>query len=734
MSTTHSAEKFGMIRGVFIPSILTIFGVIMYLRLGWMLFHVGILGSIIVITLSSLITFLTSLSIAATATNMRVGAGGAYYMISRSFGIEAGAAIGIPLFLAQALGVAFYITGFAESLTLIFPHLPMTWISVGTLIVLTVVTLISADLTLKLQTFIFTVIAASMVSFYFGHPLSPDEISASTGPIAPVSFWSVFAVIFPAVTGIEAGLSMSGELKDPGKALPYGTIAAVLVGYVIYISIPFCLHFWVPKAILAERFFVMKDVAMIGILIIFGIWGSTLSSAVGALMGAPRTLQALAKDRIVFGFFGTSSGPKQLPIRATIFAALVAMGTLFLGSLNSIATVLTMFFLTSYGFLNIAACIESLMGNPSWRPSFKTHWLVSFVGALACLFTMLMIDSGATIIATIFVLCIYVITKKRQLGQSWSDTRRGILQSVARYSIYHLSQYKPDARTWSPNVLVFSGSPQKRWKLVQLGHSLTRKRDFLTVGSIIDQENVDQSRKFAMEKSIREFLDKNGVSGLAEVHFSKEMSQGARAMVSNYGLGTLKPNVVLIGINKNRDERARYVELLMDIHRMNKNLVIYRDQGDETINYSYPWSDYVGSIDVWWGRRHQNANLMLALSYILFQQSRSKSPLITLKSAILSDDEEESAVQSLDSLIEKGRLKISRKIYKLASDQNYFDVMSHHSEKTELVFIGLRPPEGDESVEHYSEYFGRLLKLTQSLPKVCMVLASEEIQFKEIFQ
>lgn len=724
-----------MIRGVFIPSILTIFGVIMYLRLGWMVFHVGIVGSVTIITISSLITFMTGLSIAATATNMKVGAGGAYYMISRSFGIEAGAAIGIPLFFAQALGIAFYITGFSESLSYIFPELSTKLVSLLSLGMLTAITLFSAEITLKIQSYIFAIICLSLASFYLGDVLPPNQEAASKlNEISKLPFWSVFAVIFPAVTGIEAGLAMSGELKNPSKALPTGTLLAVLMGFGVYISIPILLYYRSQPSDLASNYMIMKDIALVGGLIVVGLWGSTISSALGSLMGAPRTLQALAKDRVVFDFFGKASGEKSLPQRATLLSAGVALIAISYGNLNSIATVLTMFFLTSYGFLNIAACIESLMGNPSWRPSFRTHWSISLVGAISCLFIMLMIDAGATIIATVCVVAVFISTKKRELGQNWSDTRRGILLSLARYSIYHLSQYKADARTWRPNILVLSGSPQKRWEMIQLGHALTKNKGFLTVGSVLEQKDVEQSRKFSIEESIKDFLKKNGIQALAEVHFAQSFATGSKAMISNYGVGTLKPNLLMLGDTQKEDKVTQYCQLIMDTHRMKKNILIFKNQNIAQPQIGFPWAEHLSSIDVWWGRRHQNANLMLALAYLISSQNRKQAGNITLKSTILHEDEKSSATQSLNSIIEQGRLKISHKIYTLGKGQNYFDMMARESESTGLVFMGIRPPEENESCEEYAEYYRRLMGLTQAFPKLCMVLASEEVQFKEIFR
>ncbi|MBE7504445.1 MAG: amino acid permease [Verrucomicrobiales bacterium] len=319
-SPNKAGYRFGTFQGVYVPSVLTILGVIMYLRLGWVLGNLGLTETLLVVLLASSITFITGLSLAALATNMTVGGGGVYYIISRSLGLEPGAAIGLPLYLAQALGIAFYVSGFAESLAAVLPGLEPRQIAVITLIVLTGLAALSADLALKSQFLILALIAASLVSFFLGASAPADPtlpLPAETAP-APLGFWAVFAVFFPAVTGIESGIAMSGDLKRPSRALPIGTISAVLTGLVVYLAIPIFLHRCVADAgLLRTDPMVMQKVARWGDLVVAGVWAASLSSAMGSLLGAPRTLQALARDRVVPAFLGKGYGRGNDPRMAS---------------------------------------------------------------------------------------------------------------------------------------------------------------------------------------------------------------------------------------------------------------------------------------------------------------------------------------------------------------------------------------------------------------------------------
>ena len=298
--TPKAKNGLGTFGGVFTPSILTILGVIMYLRFGWVVGNVGLIGTLLIVTLATSITFLTALSVSAIATDQRVRIGGAYYMISRSLGVEVGGAVGIPLYIALALSVALYTVGFAESLVAVFPQLDFKTVGLITTVGVAILALISAKAAIKAQYFIMFGIALSLLSLFFGIPI--DDFSLELcGALYRNSegFWVVFAVFFPAVTGIMAGVNMSGDLKDPAKSIPKGTFYAIGVGYLIYMLLPIILANRADALTLIDDPLIMRKIAWWGDAILIGVWGATLSSAIGSILGAPRVLQALARDGIL---------------------------------------------------------------------------------------------------------------------------------------------------------------------------------------------------------------------------------------------------------------------------------------------------------------------------------------------------------------------------------------------------------------------------------------------------
>ena len=719
---------FGTFKGVFTPSILTILGVVMYLRFGWVLGSVGLPATLLIVTIATSITFMTGLSLSALATNMKVGGGGAYYIISRSLGLEAGAAIGLPLFFAQALGIAFYVAGFSEALTNTFDvAVSPVWISVGTLTALTALAYFSADLAMKAQFVIFTVIIASLLSFFMGG--SSSEVIGGTVLPKGTGFWAVFAVFFPAVTGIEAGIAMSGDLKKPSRSLPLGTLGAVGVGYLIYMALPIFLSRTVSDESLLLNPNAMRSVARWGLLIVAGVFAASLSSALGALLGAPRTLQALANDRILPRFIGRGFGPdKADPRIATALSFLVALVAVVLGDLNLIAPILSMFFLTSYGLLNLSAGLEGLIESPAWRPKFKVHFGLSLFGATGCFMVMLMINAGATFAAIFVSILVFYFVKRRRLNANWSDMRYGILTLIVRFAIQRLSRMKPDERTWRPNILALSGSLQSRWHLIEMADSLAQHSSALTVASILPVEDWSAEKVKSTEAAMRDYLQKRNVDAMVKILPSPDRLTGAKSLVRAYGYGPLTPNTILIGDTDKKTNFNEYAEFIRLVYRTNRNLIVFRD--DEGGNDSMS-PDIADMIDIWWGGNTMNIGLVLTLACQIQKSPVWKQSRLVIKHMVETEQERRLAEESTVRFIEEQRIPAEYEII-MKGQSSAFDIIRQSSADAGLVFMGMRAPGDEESVEEYSRYYGNLIETTQGLPPLALVLAAEEIEFRKV--
>ncbi|HPL64636.1 MAG TPA: hypothetical protein PK587_12790 [Syntrophales bacterium] len=726
---TSAGYQFGTFKGVFTPSILTILGVIMYLRFGWVLGNVGLIPTLIIVTLSTSITLLTALSISALATNMRVKGGGAYFIISRSLGIEAGAAIGLPLYLSQALSISFYIVGFSESIIQVMPFLNLSIKAVGviTLLIVFVLAIKSADLALKTQYVILVLIVLSLVSLFMGSGEKLSPLAAEVPVPQEEGFWIVFAVFFPAVTGVLTGLSMSGDLKSPEKAIPLGTLSAVGCSYFIYMAIPVFLAGIVKDhRILLVDSMIMYKVARWGPFILLGLWGATLSSAVGSMLGAPRTLQAIARDGIVFRIIGRAFGKNQEPRVALLITFILALTGILTGDLNMIAPVLTMFFLITYGILNLSAGFGRLIGSPAWRPRYRIHWGFSFAGAFGCFAAMLMINPGATLIAVFISITVYFLIKRRRLKTRWGDFRYGILMLMVQFGLYRLSQKEPNIESWRPNILVLSGSPTTRWHLIEIADALSRGYGLLSVAAIVPLKYGSYERKENMERTIAGYLQERDVTALVKIYPASDVIGGISDLIKGYGFGPVEPNTILIGESAQESNLVKFAELVRTLHENRRNVIIVKE--GEAGNSERKKR----RIDIWWGQKGRNAGLILALAQLLSTSQPWRNARISIKTIFSAAGDRADIEEGLRTFAEQGRLDASIEAV-LADNSDLFAVVENSSRDADLIFLGLRSPGPDESLESYSSYLRNVFQCTTGIPTVGYVLASENLDFKKIF-
>lgn len=715
-----------MFGGVFTPSILTILGVIMYLRLGWVVGNVGLVGTLVIVTLATSITLLTALSVSAIATDQRVRTGGAYYMISRSLGIETGGAVGIPLYLAQGLSVALYTVGFAESLTGAFPALNARIVGIVTTLAVAALAIVSARAAIRAQYVIMGLIGLSLLSLVFGSGLEGVELQGLGASTLenPESFWVVFAVFFPAVTGIMAGVNMSGDLEDPSRAIPKGTFLAIGVGYVIYMALPVLLALRVDTQSLVSDPLVMRRISLWGTAILLGVWGATLSSAVGSILGAPRVLQALARDGILprwLSWLGKGSGEDDSPRAGTAFTLSIALVAVWYGDLNLIAPILTMFFLTTYGVLNIAAGIERFLGSPSFRPRLSVHWIFSLLGAVGCASVMFLINPFATVIAGVFVLGVFLWLERRGMQAAWGDVRQGIVMTITRAALLRLGGRSEDARNWRPHFLVLSGAPTKRWHLIELAADFSHhNKGLLSIATILRDTSVTHDRKRAMERNVQDYLSKRGIDGLVRVISAEDPFVGTELLVEAYGLGPLVPNTILLGDSEEAENRPRYCEMIEHFWHAKRNVVIVRD------------ADRVGfgerkRVDIWWGGLQGNGALLMILGYLLKTSLAWREADIRLKMVIPNEDGAEGARRNLKNMLEQTRTGLQTEVL-VSGERSAFDLLHDSSRAADLIIMGIAAPDQGD----FTAYYEQLRERTSGLPCTVFALASEDVAFREV--
>jgi amino acid transporter/uncharacterized protein YlxP (DUF503 family) len=714
---SKSAKRFGTFSGVFTPSILTILGVIMYLRLGWVVGNVGLGGALLVVAISHLITAATGLSVSSIATNRTVGAGGAYFMISRSLGAPAGAAIGIPLFLAQAISVTFYVVGFTESLAILFPEIPAIAVSSLVCLVLTLITLKSADLAIKAQYIVMTVIVISLISFFSGRGDAPPP-SPQWWNSEGEGFSRVFGVFFPAVTGIMAGVSMSGDLENPRRALPKGTMLAILAGFIVYMLFPIWLSMNADNTTMIRNKNVVWDIARLPSVIYLGVWGATLSSALGSILTAPRTLQALAADGLAPRFLARGSGPANEPRVGMLITFILAQIGILLGNLDAIAPILTMFFLAAYGVTNLACGLERWAASPSFRPDFTVSAAVSLFGALACFYVMSIINMLAMVSALVICGAIYLFTQRRVLGTTYGDARHGIWAALVRSALYRLRRAEFHPQNWRPNLIVMGGDQEKRAYLLQLGSSIVQDRGIVTYFQLIKGGVEDLAER---RRDVRRQLDKDVGERFPNV-FSRvdvvdDVYRGVVTVAQSYGVGSFEANTVMLGWLRKSESREAYVAMLRDLVRLDRSLLIVRYNHEKKFGKRQ-------QIYIWWGGLQGNGGLMLLLAFLLTAHDQWRQAEVSVLTIVNDDKARAEAEGAIGRVLDEARVRATPRVL-LRDGRPIPEIIRSESADADLAIIGLGLPAPSQSSQ---AFFERMAGILDGMPTTILVHSARDFR------
>lgn len=719
MNTPSAAEprRLGTFLGVFTPTILTIMGVIMFMRVGWVVGVAGVWGAIAIVVLANVITLLTALSVSALATNMRVGVGGAYYLISRSVGLEVGGAVGIPLYLSQVLSVTLYCYGLAESLKFLWADIPVSGVAALLVVLVIAIAGRSIEFTLKLQLPVMVLIIAAVISLLWGADWGPPNVEA-IGPwsddAGEVGFWGVFAVFFPAVTGILAGVSLSGDLEDPGTSIPKGVLISVAVGAVIYLVVPLALATSVPREVLLDDSLVWLQVAGLPALVMPGLWGAILSSAFGSALGAPRTLQALADDDLVPGALGAVDAETGEPTTGMWVTGALALIAVWLGDLNAVAEWVTIFFLTTYGALNTVAMIEILVGDPSYRPRIRIPWWAAAAGAFGCFVAMFAINPAACLVAVSVEVAIFWGLSSRSLETQFGDVRNGITMAVARLLIIRFTDAKKEARNWRPHLLLFTKRLERDLPAVRVAEQLGSHRGLLTVMTLVETDVHFSSTLDAMRSEKRAALQAEGMYAFCEVVALPEVTDATYTTIAQaHGVGGLDANTVMFMWDGHRPEHlTSLVRRTRQMSQLGKCTLIFRPAVDRVEP-----SPGRPQIVVWWKGLESNGDLMLLLAHLFLQTQAWGNARIALRTVVSDVAEARTWRESATRLADEIRIAVDAEAVVCGVETTIAEVIRESSKDAHLVLLGMSTAEPGAETQAAE----RLHSLVEGLPDTLLV-------------
>ncbi|XP_039291807.1 bumetanide-sensitive sodium-(potassium)-chloride cotransporter-like isoform X3 [Nilaparvata lugens] len=622
--------KFGWIKGVFIRNLLNIWGVMLFLRLSWVIGQSGVYDGCVIILASSVVTLITALSMSAISTNGVIKGGGTYFMISRSLGPEFGASIGLIFALANAVACAMNAVGFSESLLDLLKKNGVTLVDGGiqdvrivgviTIFLLVCIVVVGMEWEAKTQMGLLAILLVAISDFFIGGIIGPtDENKRAQGFVgfnATVfatnwkpdyreyqgtkhDFFSVFAIFFPAASGFNAGANISGDLRDPGKAIPKGTILAIVVSTLLYVGMAAMIGALVVRDAsgdvteylagiayncsgrdcqygLQNTVQVIELVSPFGLLIYFGCFAATLSSALACLVSAPKVFQALCKDNLYpyISWFGKGYGKNDEPVRGYILTFFIALGFILVGQLNAIAPLISNFFLAAYALMNFSTFHASLIKPVGWRPTFKYYnmWL-SLVGAILCVGVMFLISSWTALITLAVVLALYLIVSYRKPDVNWGSTTQAQTYKTALTAVQQLSRVEDHVKNYRPQVLVFSGLPSSRPALVDFAYLITKNISLLVCGHVVSAR-VNNRTRTALRHKAHSWLHCHKVKAFYSEVDDVSLEEGGKALLQATGLGKLRPNVVLLGYKADWAQCDR-LQLAHYFHLVHKSLDLY---------------------------------------------------------------------------------------------------------------------------------------------------------------
>ncbi|PJA98840.1 MAG: amino acid permease [Ignavibacteriales bacterium CG_4_9_14_3_um_filter_30_11] len=723
MNKNKKEQRFGTLP-VFLTAISTILGAILFLRFGFAVGTLGFGGIVLIIIIGHLVTIPTALAISEIATNEKVKGGGEYFIISRSFGLNIGATIGIAFYLSQAISVAFYIIAFAEAFTPIFELiksnfglvLPKQVISVPALIILGVIIIKKgADVGVKLLYIVIAILFISLILFFFGTPIStPSEIGNIYDNFFNNSdkFFIVLAIVFPAFTGMTAGVGLSGDLKDPKKSIPLGTILGTVTGMIIYFFIAYKLRVSAPMNDLASDQFIINRITLFGsIAIPLGLAASTLSSAIGSILVAPRTLQALSLDssfpsKRINKFLSKGIGSMNEPLNGTIVTGVIALVFVLMGDVDAVASVITMFFMVTYGSLCLISFLHHFGSDPSYRPTFQSKWYLSLFGALLAGWLMFQISSLYAIMAFVIIILIYK-------GINKYHRHRGGLESIFQGAIYqfnrklkiYLQRAKKKDQGWRPSAICISKDTFTRNKSLSLLSWISYQYGFGTYIHLIDgyySKETNIKAKEIFEKlvtKITSLSDDVYIDTLISPSFTSAIAQ----VVQLPSPSGMENNMVIFEFDKKETEGLEQILENISLVQSGSFDVCLLGSSSRNINYE-------NGIDIWiknWDT--DNTNLMILLSYIILAHPVWKKAYIKIY-RVCPEGKYEEEKENLNNLVSTGRLPISTKnieVIELKKDIELKHLINQKSYDADLTILGFKEEiihkEGVEFFKGYDE-------------------------------
>ncbi len=645
-----TVRRFTTFSGVYRPVVLTVLGALLYLREGWLVGNAGLGGALLVILFAYTITGTTALSIASIATNLRLRAGGAFAVISAALGLEAGGAIGVPLYIAQTLSSALYLYAFTEGWAYLYPDHPTGLVVFGAFVAVGTVTLISAQLASRAQALMLVVVGVAVSSAFLGWVQATPQAPRLVGTFEEGSLLDSFALFFPASTGIMVGAGMSGNLENPRRAIPRGTMAAWATTLAVYALGAVWYATVVPQEELVSNKLAMIDHALVGELVLLGLLSSTLMAALSTMVAAPRLLQAMAEHAILpRSEWLRALSPEGEPRNATLVTLGLAGLALLAGSLDAIAPILTSFFVMTYLAINVVVFLEQSLGMVSWRPTFGIPTWVPAAGALACVAGLMLSSPAGGLPEVAFVLGLYIyLSRNAKVDTPWATVQSGIAQALAAYAAVQARRMRRSERTWKPDLLVPARDVDEAKAVAAVARAVIEVRGSARFVAVADDAELGA----VLGGMVRSMQARDQ---LASWHLmpEEERGQAARLSINAMKGSFFAPNLLLVsGLHTPQEVLAPVVD---HARAARLGVAVAFDDPERPLEPCHAVTVWLSDRSPDWELSLHVANLDLPvlLAYLLTRPRRGR---IRLATVLRRPEDRRDAERFLADLIELGRL------------------------------------------------------------------------------
>ncbi len=721
LSTHRTTSKFGTLP-VFLTTISTILGAILFLRFGYAVGHQGLAGAIGIILLGHMVTIPTAMAVAEIATNQKVQGGGAYFIISRSFGLNIGSAIGITLYLSQAISVAFYVIAFSEAFDPLIrflhyeintPMIDKRWIGIFSMSILGILILTrGANIGMKALYFVVGLLFTSLLFFFLGKPTDSEHVIEFNIHIRnPDSFFYVFMIIFPAFTGLVAGLGLSGDLRNPSRSIPRGTLLATMFGFVVYVLVAYKLAASASPQELASDQMIMEKISLWGPIIPIGLAAASLSSALGSIMVAPRTLQAMSYDAVFPGsklntWLAKGKEKDNEPTNAGLITTIIAFVFVAFGDIDFVARIISMFFMVTYGVICLISLLEHFAADPSYRPTFKSKWYLSLLGAVTSFWLMFKMNAPYALLSLIIMTGIYIsLSGSNKKEKGLVNLFRGVVFQMSR-QLQILAQRadREDLNEhWRPFTICISQDTFMRRSAFDLLRWISLKYGFGTYihyikGFLTEKTNTES--KAVLNKLLHLAAgSKNRV--YLDTIISPSYTSAIAQVIQLSGISGKGNNMILFEFSQSNPESLT--------EALSTHEILYATGFDLCIlSTSYKGFGYKKQIHIWiQPDDFDNANLMILLGYIILGHPEWKKGIINIY-VLYQPSQAERKRDELQKLIKEGRLPISMGNISMVSaseEKTNRQVIGETSGDADLTIIGFRHEQlRNEGYKTYTDY------------------------------